>query len=78
MISEELLGSGWEMKNRVIDWHVGLDFIDYDLLLVRPALAPGLDRGGNKHAAGFFVISEIGLNLLLCAVPDALCYNANL
>ena len=78
MIIKELLGSGWEMKNRVIDWHVGLRFIDNDLLLVRPALAASLDRGGNKHAAGFFVISEIGLNLFLCAVSDALCHNSNL
>jgi hypothetical protein len=43
MISEELLGSGREMKNRVIDWHVGLGFINNNLLFVGVSLPAGFN-----------------------------------
>ena len=77
MISKELLGRSREMKNPIIDWHVGLRFINNDLLFVGVSLPAGFNRGRDKHAAGFFVISEIGLNLLLRAVFDALCHDSN-
>jgi hypothetical protein len=43
MSTKELLGSGREMKNRVIDWHVGLGFINNNLLFVGVSLPAGFN-----------------------------------
>jgi hypothetical protein len=66
------------MKSRIIDRYIRLSLINNNLLFVGVSLPSGLDRRRNKHAAGFFVISEIGLNLFLRAVLDALCHDSNL
>ena len=56
------------MEDSVVHRHVGFGFIDNDLLFVRIALAPGLDRERNEHATDFFVIANIGFHFLLRAV----------
>src|SRR5207302_8681707 len=78
-IGDQLFGSsGWKMKPRFIDRHIGLGFINNDLLLIRVALSTRLNRGRNKNAADFFVVASIGLDLLMCSVLGPLRQNANL